>query len=85
MVDLHFGDSQCFPLYYYEQIEKTNIDLLDEHPDKDGYVQKDAISDFILQKAKNEYLQVNITKEDIFYYVYGFLHSPEYRETYQTL
>ncbi len=24
----------------------------------------------------------NVTKEDIFYYVYGFLHSPEYRTTF---
>ena len=24
----------------------------------------------------------SVSKEDIFYYVYGFLHSPEYRETF---
>ncbi|NBR16296.1 MAG: helicase, partial [Crocinitomicaceae bacterium] len=31
---------------------------------------------------KKQYNAKNITKEDIFYYVYGFLHSPTYRETF---
>ena len=73
---------QCFPLYYYDKIEKTKIDLLDEYPNEDGYVKKDSISDYILQKARIHYNQGNITKEVIFYYVYGFLHCPEYRKTY---
>jgi predicted helicase len=45
------------------------------------YVRRDAISDFILERAKKQYGK-NVTKEDVFYYVYGFLHSPEYRETF---
>jgi predicted helicase len=45
---------------------------------KDDYIRRDAISDFILERAKKQYGK-NVTKEDIFYYVYGFLHSPEYR------
>jgi predicted helicase len=35
-----------------------------------------------LKTAKEKYSQDGITKEDIFFYVYGFLHSPEYRETF---
>jgi predicted helicase len=35
-----------------------------------------------LDKATKQYKATNITKKDIFYYVYGFLHSPEYRETF---
>ena len=45
------------------------------------YIRRDAISDFIFERAKKLYGK-NVTKEDIFYYVYGFLHSKEYRETF---
>ena len=75
--DLHLiGDSQCFSLFYYEKQEKQNRSLFD---DKDGeYVRRDGVSDFILERAKTQYGR-NVGKEDIFYYVYGFLHSPEYK------
>ncbi len=39
------------------------------------------MSDFILERAKKQYGK-NVSKEDIFYYVYGFLHCPEYREMF---
>ena len=39
------------------------------------------MSDFILERAKKQYGK-NVSKEDIFYYVYGILHSPEYRTTF---
>ncbi|MCY4561239.1 MAG: hypothetical protein OXC03_02775 [Flavobacteriaceae bacterium] len=74
--------SQCFPFYYYEKsAEETplfHFDATSTNTDttRDQYTRKDAISDFILQKAKTQYGQQSITKEDIFYYVYGFLHSP---------
>jgi len=45
------------------------------------YTRKDAISDFILEKANKIYGK-NLSKEDIFYYVYGFLHNKEYREAF---
>ncbi|MCL2284643.1 MAG: hypothetical protein FWC26_15115 [Fibromonadales bacterium] len=71
--DLHLvGDTQCFPLYYYKE-EKD--ELFQEHH------RQDAISDFILKRCKEQYGK-NVTKEDIFYYVYGFLHSPKYREAF---
>ena len=38
-------------------------------------------SDFIFEMAKQQYGK-SVTKEDIFYYVYGFLHCKEYRETF---
>jgi predicted helicase len=44
-------------------------------------VRRDAISDFILDQAKERYGK-NVSKEDIFYYVYGLLHSPTYRELF---
>jgi predicted helicase len=48
-----------------------------------GIVRRDGISDFILKRVKEQYkTRGSISKEDIFYYVYGFLHSPDYRATF---
>jgi len=71
---------QCFPLYYYEENNTTQKGLFDGD-ESQKYVRRDAISDFILERAKQQYGKT-VTKEDIFYYVYGFLHSKEYRETF---
>lgn len=76
-----FAGSQCFPLYYYEENTKSQKGLFDSDGSQD-YIRRDGVSDFILERAKKQYGATNITKEDIFYYVYGFLHSPEYRETF---
>lgn len=79
--DIHLnGDNQCFPLYYYEENTNKQKGLFDENS-KEDFIRRDAISDFILDRAKKQYGK-NVTKEDIFYYVYGFLHSPIYKETF---
>ncbi len=79
--DLHFnGDTQCFPLYYYEERQKSAISMFDEGTEND-YVRRDGVSDFILERARKAY-GTSVTKEDIFYYVYGFLHSPGYRQKF---
>lgn len=77
-VELSFG--RCFPLYYYEENKATQKGLFDTD-ESQKYVRRDAISDFILDRAKQQYGKT-VTKEDIFYYVYGFLHSNEYRKTF---
>lgn len=68
---------QCFPLYYYEEIDKQTLNFSDT-ADEDNYIPHDAISDFILERCRVAYGN-RVTKEDIFYYVYGILHSPDYR------
>ena len=73
-------NGQCFPLYYYEENNHSQKGLFDSG-DKSDHIRRDGISDFILERAKKQYGK-NVTKEDIFYYVYGFLHSPEYREMF---
>lgn len=81
IVDLQVVDKgQCFPLYFYEEPKTTQKGLFDD-PNQTDYIRRDAISDFILERAKKQYGK-NVTKEDIFYYVYGFLHSKDYRETF---
>jgi predicted helicase len=72
--------AQCFPLYYYEERKKQTKSLFDEGGDNE-LVRRDGTSDFILTRAKQQYGK-NITKEDIFYYVYGLLNSPTYRTTF---
>ena len=79
--DLHFnGDTQAFPLYFYEERKKSTPTLFDIDNDAD-YVRRDGISEFILARAQKQYGK-SVTKENIFYYVHGYLHSPEYRTTF---
>jgi predicted helicase len=86
--EMFLYSTQCFPLYYYEEKANKNkkshvtgqLDLFGEE-EKPELVRKDGISDFILQQARLHY-GAAVKKEDIFYYVYGFLHNPQYRTTF---
>ncbi|MFW2021107.1 DEAD/DEAH box helicase [Acinetobacter baumannii] len=89
--DLHLiGDSQCFPLYLYEEVtEEKSVDAgdlfdnsLDLTVSETKYKRTDGISDEGLQHFQTAYPNEQISKEDIFYYTYGLLHSEEYRERY---
>ena len=80
LTDLHFnGDTQCFPLYWYETVDNEEGNLFDSSPTH--LVRRDGITDFILKQARSLYGE-RVTKEDIFYYVYGFLHLPAYRKEF---
>lgn len=51
----------------------------DQLGDKAPHHRKDAITDWILSNVRGRFGNArSITKETIFYYVYGILHSPEY-------
>jgi predicted helicase len=58
---------QCFPFYVYDQ---------------DGSHRSENITDWALDEFRKQYKNKKITKWDIFYYVYGLLHHPGYREKY---
>ncbi len=45
------------------------------------YIRRDGLSDFILERAIKQYGK-SVTKEDVFYYVYGVLHSKIYRHLF---
>ena len=60
--------SQCFPFYIY---------------DKDGSNRRENITDWALAQFRRQYQDESISKWDIFHYVYGLLHHPQYRERYQ--
>ncbi len=65
---------QCFPLHWYSAPAQQS--LLD-----DNLLVHDGITDYILSRARRLYGS-SVSKEDIFYYVYGFLHLPSYRERF---
>ena len=61
--------TQCFPLYTYEHQGKKTT-------------QKENITDCTLKEYRTHYRDDQISKIDIFYYVYGMLHHPSYRKKY---
>ncbi len=76
--DLHLtATTQCFPLYYYEELGEDDM-----FASRERFAKKDGISDYILSKARTQYRDPKIEKQDLFYYVYGFLHSPDYRSAF---
>ena len=76
------GKSQCFPLYWYDDSTADIADLFSApQSEMDRYVRRDGVTDWILSTARKQYGS-RVTKEDIFYYVYGILHAPDYRTTF---
>ncbi len=81
--DLHSnGDAQCFPLYLYDEAVQSSTDDLFALPSEGGLRRRDAITDAGLAHFHAAYPGEQISKEDLFYYVYGILHSPDYRERF---
>lgn len=72
---------QCFPLYLYVDTPKS--DGLFEGHAGGGLTRRDAITDDGLAHFQAAYQGETITKEDLFYYIYGLLHSPEYRSRFK--
>ena len=61
------GGSQCFPFYTYSP---------------DGSNRRENITDEALEKFRGRYANPDISKWDVFHYVYAVLHHPEYREKF---
>uniref|UniRef100_UPI000370E2FC type ISP restriction/modification enzyme n=1 Tax=Bartonella rattaustraliani TaxID=481139 RepID=UPI000370E2FC len=82
---------QCFPRYICEDVTvskdknkkqpllfKSSI----ENGETIGLQRRDALTDEGLAHFKAAYPSETITKDDLFYYVYGILHSEDYRARY---
>lgn len=81
------SNTQCFPLYWYSVREEKGVQQVlfaDEAGASDSrYIRHDGISDWILGEVRSRFSGTRmITKEHIFYYVYGLLHSPDYRSRF---
>ncbi len=71
LLDLHLvgagAAAQAFPFYVYNE---------------DGTNRRENITDWSLTQFQDHYHNPSLTKWDIFYYVYGVLHHPGYREKF---
>ena len=85
--DLHVtgagSGGQFFPRWTYQKVEEAGtLDFSDgSDVDQWGYRRVDNITDAMLalyRKTAGDH----VTKDDIFFYVYGVLHDPEYRTRY---
>jgi len=77
---------QCFPLYLYDEQAQAvgggGSDLFaatEQSNDEPGLKRRDAITEEGLAHFQKAYPSEQITKEDLFYYIYGILHSEDYR------
>ncbi|WP_419185036.1 type ISP restriction/modification enzyme [Stutzerimonas stutzeri] len=77
------GGNQCFPLYLFDEAaQASKKDDLFAEPVEGGLRRRDAITDAGLAHFASAYPGEAIGKEDLFHYVYGILHSPDYRERF---
>lgn len=94
--NLHtISGGQCFPLHWYEKAKKDEeksesqkgfgfqqTQGQSEEPDDNGFIKRDGVTDEALANFRKHYADGSISKEDIFFYIYGVLHSPEYRQRF---
>ncbi|MDH6245529.1 DEAD/DEAH box helicase [Mycobacterium sp. OTB74] len=83
--NLHLLDTgQFFPRWTYTSADAEgalDLETSGGEPDEYGYRRVDNITDGILSLFQ-EAMGDQVTKDEIFFYVYGLLHDPLYRETY---
>ncbi len=79
MPDLNINDAgtQCFPRWRYPKPANAHQITSGIEPER-----IDNISDTALRAFRYHYQDNSITKDDIFDYVYGILHAPNYREQF---
>lgn len=77
--------AQWMSLYTYEPVPEDELAIPDDgEVIVDGYRRLENIADATRSAYRGFYEDPKISKEDIFYYVYGLLHSPTYKEAYKT-
>ena len=70
---------QCFPRYRFSKADTSQGELLDDTPSLE---RRDNITFTAWWNFQMCYVYDSITKDDIFFYVYGILHAPSYRERF---
>ncbi|MGI8417395.1 MAG: DEAD/DEAH box helicase [Nakamurella sp.] len=79
--NLHLLDTgKFFPRYTYEVVDDSTHDSGLDYGDAivDGYRRVDNVTDRTLARYRSWY-GAGATKDEIFAFIYGFLHSPDYR------
>jgi len=70
------ANGQCFPLYLYDAVDDESFS------DNANYLRRDGISDVGFNYFREAYPNEFFSKEDVYYYIYGLLHSNDYRNNY---
>ncbi len=73
------ANGQCFPRYRYRKPSEQGSELPGVEEDSHCV---DNISDTVLRVFREHYCNDAITKDTIFDYVYGVLHTPRYCEEF---
>jgi predicted helicase len=78
------GGTQCFPLTVYDPVDTDAADDLFSVAEDNSpvYRTRHGITDAGLAHFKAAYPGEAVTKDDIFYYTYGLLHSEDYRRRF---
>jgi predicted helicase len=63
-------------------VSSADDGLFSSSGEKSDITRRDAVSDEGLAHFQTAYQGEEINKEDLFYYIYGLLHSPDYRERF---
>lgn len=71
------GGAQCFPLNLYNNQDLDEGLFANQKKIKNDTI-VDGITNLGLDHFKKSYKNNKVTKEDLFYYIYGILHSPSY-------
>lgn len=83
--DLHVAGAgsggNFFPRYRWDPLPEGELDLGVDGEVVEGYRRIDNITDEFHRLMYDRYGS-EITKDDVFYFIYGILQSPEYRELY---
>ncbi|WP_297477457.1 type ISP restriction/modification enzyme, partial [Ferrovum sp.] len=83
-------NGQCYPMYLYDEVPRADRDESRSTGDLFGTAspvkaersKRYALTDEGLEHFRKAYPGIEMSKEDVFYYVYGLLHAPWYREKY---
>ena len=79
-------NGQCLPRYVYTEAQKGGVigEFASPQADEHGYVREDAINPEAVEHFRGAYGAdgESIDADAVFYYIYGLLHSKDYRETY---
>ena len=75
-------NGKALPRWRYVKAGAIDTLALESEPTVEGYVKMDNITDRAIRMFKIKYRREALTKDEIFYYVYGVLHCPTYRTAY---
>ncbi len=85
LLNHHTIDSgQCFPFWFYPESE-TGESAAPKMFSENGTAQRrrHAITDYAVEYFRKAYPSESVSREDTFHYIYGLLHSEDYRSRFR--